>query len=107
MQVVQVQTVPGNPGFIEVARPGRKSDMQGGGMKLTKENTMKKGHRWHQPSRLPSPEELGKHVGEWVAIVNRRVVASGKDPIQVRDEGRSKSHHEPFMMHIPAGNMLL
>lgn len=68
---------------------------------------VKKGREWHQPSHLPPPQELGKHLGEWVAIVNRKIVASGKDPIQVRDEGRSKSHHEPFMMHIPAGNLLL
>ncbi|MDE1837981.1 MAG: hypothetical protein KGJ23_15375 [Euryarchaeota archaeon] len=62
--------------------------------------------RWHQPSHLPSPRELGKHPGEWVAIVNRKIVAAGTDPRRVLAEGRTRSRGlEPSMLHVPAGEV--
>jgi hypothetical protein len=65
-------------------------------------------HRWQQPEHLPSPEELGKHPGEWVAIVKRKIVAAGKDPTKVLDAGRRKAKGEqPTMFHVPTGEVLL
>lgn len=64
-------------------------------------------HRWHQPSHLPSPKELGKHPGEWVAIVNRKIVASGADFGKVLDEGRTKTKGQPHMFRVPTPETLL
>jgi hypothetical protein len=59
-------------------------------------------HGWHQPSDLPSPEELGKHAGEHVAVLDRKVVAHGKDMSRVHDRALTRSKgREPTMMYVP------
>ena len=61
-----------------------------------------------QAPGLPSPKELGKHPGEWVAIVNRKILASGKDALKVLAEARLAAHgKEPSMFRVPTGEILL
>lgn len=57
---------------------------------------------------LPPARELGKHPGEWVAIVNRRIVASGKDALKVLLKARMAApDKEPSMFRVPTGEILL
>lgn len=64
--------------------------------------------RTRQDPHLPPPEVLGKHPGEWVAIVNRRIVAAGVDFRKVLSEGRLTAHgKEPSMFRVPTGEILL
>jgi hypothetical protein len=54
----------------------------------------------------PTPLELGKHRGSWVAVVGRRIVAHGTDPVKVFAEA-SKTHHEPMIFKVPAGEVMI
>ena len=76
-------------------------------MRWTRRPVAERAHRWHQPAHLPSPKELGKHPGEWVAIVNRRIVAAGKDFSEVLRQGRSKTKGQPHMFRVPTAEVLL
>ncbi len=57
---------------------------------------------------LPSARVLAKHAGEWVAIVNRKIVASGKDYREVVTEAEQVSKgKEPSLLHVPSNDILL
>ncbi|MDE1821927.1 MAG: hypothetical protein KGJ23_12130 [Euryarchaeota archaeon] len=59
-------------------------------------------------SRMPPEREMKRHRGEWVAIVDRKVVAAGKDLKRVLQAGRKASpRHEPFMFHVLEQDSLL
>ncbi len=56
----------------------------------------------------PSPRALARHSGEWVAIVDRRIVASGADFRAVLARGREAfPGREPSMLHVPPDEVLL
>lgn len=49
-----------------------------------------------------SVTDLSQHAGEWVAIVDNRVVASGKDLKRVYTEATRKSQEkEPLLARVP------
>ena len=55
----------------------------------------------------PSPTELGKYRGEWVAVHGGRVIAHGLDPEQVHSEAqRLSSSSQPMIYRIPKGELL-
>ena len=57
---------------------------------------------------LPSPRVLGRHAGEWVAIVNRKIIASGRDYLQVVAEAeRTAKGKEPSLLHVTSNEILL
>ena len=45
-------------------------------------------------------EEFNKYKGEWVAVANAEIVAHGKDPYRVREEGRMAGKGEPLVDRI-------
>jgi hypothetical protein len=63
---------------------------------------------------LPSPEEIGKYVHEWIAVIDKKVVAHGKDlkPVYAKalkiQEKKNKGTvsvppEVPFFMWVPGG----
>lgn len=48
-----------------------------------------------------------KHVGEWLAFVDGELVAHGKNPREVYEEARKKSHKTPFMAKSSGNNILI
>ena len=54
----------------------------------------------------PTPQELGKYRGTWVAVVGRHIVASGSDPVKVLTEA-SQTHHEPMIFKVPSGEVMI
>lgn len=69
----------------------------------------------HKPSAPHSRGLLGltarkvrPYVGKWIAVVDGRVLASGKDLAKVVAEGRAKSpDHEPTMVKVPTAELHL
>ncbi len=58
----------------------------------------------------PSPEELGKHLGEWVAVYSGKIVAHGKDPKIVLTEatrGARAPQAQPMIYRVPERKLLL
>ena len=47
-----------------------------------------------------SVEEYDKYRGEWVAIVDAKIVAHGKDPERVHDEGYRIGKGVPYMDYV-------
>lgn len=47
-----------------------------------------------------TPEELEPYKGEWVAVVNKEIVAHGKDPELVHKVACEAGKGEPFMESI-------
>lgn len=57
---------------------------------------------------MPPGRVLARHAGEWVAVVNRKVVASGKEYRQVvTDAERVAKGKEPSLLHVPPNEILL
>ncbi|MDE1820317.1 MAG: hypothetical protein KGJ23_06005 [Euryarchaeota archaeon] len=55
----------------------------------------------HPPSPLPPVSELARHPGEWVAIVNRKIVASSRDMRKALAAGRTAAKgREPSMFRV-------
>lgn len=53
-------------------------------------------------------EELGQHLGEWIAVVGDSIIATGKIAKEVYDEAREKyPDREPFIMKIPKETVML
>ena len=48
-------------------------------------------------------EDIRRYAGEWLAIASGEIVAHGKDPGRVLDEGRRAGKGQPFMEYIYAG----
>jgi hypothetical protein len=58
----------------------------------------------------PSPDELGKHLGEWVAVYGGRIIAHGTNPERVLGEAAKKTppaKDPPMIYRVPKRNMLL
>ena len=84
-----------------------ESDICAGPMGKLETRTMRVRER-NAEIGLPSARVLAEHAGEWVAIVNRKIVASGKNARQVLAEGRARSlGEEPSMLRVPTGEILL
>ncbi len=61
-----------------------------------------------QHPRLPTARTLATHAGEWVAIVDRKVVASGDRFREVLAKAReSAPGRDPSMLRVPTDNILL
>jgi len=57
---------------------------------------------------MPPGRMLAKHAGEWVAVVNRKIVAYGKNYRQVVAEAeRIAKGKEPSLLHVPPNEILL
>ena len=53
-------------------------------------------------------KELGNHVGEWVAIVDKKIVAKGKDAKKVFDKTKKAYPTKiPYIMKIPSDGVML
>lgn len=53
-------------------------------------------------------EELGQHLGDWVAVVGEDIVATGETAKEVYDKAREKyPDNEPFIMKIPKETVML
>jgi len=53
-------------------------------------------------------EELGQHLGEWVAVVGESIVAVGTTAKEVYDKAIEKyPNKEPFIMKIPKETVML
>lgn len=53
-------------------------------------------------------EELGQHLGEWVAVVGEDIVATGETAKVVYDKAKEKyPDKEPFIMKIPKETVML
>jgi hypothetical protein len=58
----------------------------------------------------PSPDELGRYLGEWVAVFGGKVIAHGKDPELVLGEATrmiAPAHAQPMIYRVPRRNLLL
>jgi len=56
----------------------------------------------------PSPEELGNLRGSWIAVVGKKIVASGTDPEQVLDAAEKVSHgRQPMIYRVPTGEVMI
>ena len=57
---------------------------------------------------MSAREQLGKHLGEWIAIVGDEIVASGEDATKVYRESKAKYPDKtPFIMKIPKETVML
>lgn len=58
----------------------------------------------------PSPDELGKHLGEWVAVYGGKIIAHGTNPVMVLGEATRKTapaKAQPMIYRVPKRNLLL
>ena len=53
--------------------------------------------------RSMRPEEFEKYRGEWLAVAGGGIVAHGKDPRRVHQDGWKAGKGEPFMEYVYAG----
>jgi len=53
-------------------------------------------------------DELGQHLGDWIAVVGEEIVASGSSAKEVYDKAKEKyPNKEPFIMKIPKETVML
>ncbi len=53
-------------------------------------------------------DELGKHLGQWIAVVDNEIVASGETAKEVYEKAKQKyPDSEPFIMKIPKETVML
>ena len=53
-------------------------------------------------------DQLGQHLGEWIAVVGEEIVATGETAKEVYDKAREKyPDKEPFIMKIPKETVML
>ncbi len=58
----------------------------------------------------PSPDELGKHLGEWVAVWGGKIIAHGTNPETVLGEASKKTapaNAQPMIYRVPERRLLL
>ena len=48
-------------------------------------------------------KEVERYAGQWLAIASGEIVAHGKDPERVHDEGCKAGKGHPYMEYICAG----
>ena len=52
--------------------------------------------------------QLGQHLGEWIAVVGEEIVATGETAKEVYDKAKAKyPEKEPFIMKIPKETVML
>lgn len=52
--------------------------------------------------------KLGNYVGQWIAVVDNEIVASGKNAKEVYEKAKTKyPNREPFIMQIPKESIML
>jgi len=57
---------------------------------------------------MSSPELVGKHVEKWVAVVGKKIVASGDSAADVLRRAKELHPHvEPFIAKFPKETVLL
>ena len=47
------------------------------------------------------PEEVEKHAGEWIAIVENKIVAHGESLHEVRKKAKELTGKEPLVFKVP------
>jgi len=58
----------------------------------------------------PSPDELGKHLGEWVAVYGGKIIAHGMNPTLVLGEATKQTapaNAQPIIYRVPERKLLL
>lgn len=48
-------------------------------------------------------EDVRRYAGQWIAVASGEIVAHGKDPGSVLDEGRKAGKGQPYMRYMYAG----
>ena len=57
---------------------------------------------------MSAREQLGQHLGKWIAVVGDEIVASGEDAKKVHQASRTKyPDRTPFIMKIPKETVML
>lgn len=57
---------------------------------------------------MPAHEQLGKYLGEWIAVVGDEIVAFGDDAKKVYRTSKAKYPDKtPFIMKIPKETVML
>ena len=57
---------------------------------------------------LSAHEQLGKHLGEWIAVVGDEIVSAGADAKEVYRASKAKHPDKtPFIMKIPKETVML
>lgn len=53
-------------------------------------------------------KELGNYLGQWIAVVDNEIVASGENAKEVYERTKEKyPNREPFIMKIPKETVML
>ena len=57
---------------------------------------------------LPASDQLGDHLGQWIAVVGEEIVSAGDDAKEVYQKAKEKhSDKTPFIMKIPKETVML
>lgn len=57
---------------------------------------------------MPAREQLGKHVGEWIAVAGDEIIAFGSDAEKVYWASKAEYPDKiPFIMKIPKEKIML
>ena len=57
---------------------------------------------------MSAREQLGKHLGEWIAVVGDEIVSAGEDAKEVYQASKAKHPNKtPFIMKIPKETVML
>lgn len=53
-------------------------------------------------------EKLGEHVGEWIAVIDDKIIAHGENFKDVYEKARKEfPDREPFIMKVPKEAVML
>ena len=57
---------------------------------------------------LSACDQLGEHLGEWIAVIDEEIVSTGDDAKKVYQEAKEKyADKTPFIMKIPKETVML
>ena len=57
---------------------------------------------------MSAHDQLGEHLGKWIAVVNNRIVSTGSNANQIYQEAKKKHPDKvPFIMKIPEETTIL
>ena len=45
--------------------------------------------------------DVSKYIGKWIAIIDNKIIASGKNAKEVYDEAVKKSNKKPLITRVP------
>jgi hypothetical protein len=51
--------------------------------------------------------KLGDYVGEWIAVVDNKIVARGPEAKEVFEKARQVSRKTPFIMKVPSDKVMV